>query len=92
MATKPVRCEEEFLRHARSTLIQKTRLLWGQETETRFERVFGVALHKLPDSQIVNLALAELAKKVEAAPEGKTGLDYFDEPRLAEPFQETTDG
>lgn len=86
MATKTVRCEEMYLRDARNTLIQKTRPLWGQKTETRFEHVFGVALHKVPDSLIVNLALAALVERVEKEPEGKTGLSCFDEPSMAEPW------
>ncbi len=86
--TKPVRCDAEILRTTRVELMEKTRPLWdvGADSPNQFCRIFGDGLHRVPDSKIVELALIELTRKIQQAPAGKTGLEWFDRPGMDEPW------
>ncbi len=88
---KPVKCDPVYLQMARAALIEKLRprlepvlsdLGRFQSVsgfkDPEFIRTFGPGLYRLPDSELVNLALALLTEHVAAAPEGRTGLRFFD--------------
>ena len=89
---KPVKCDPVYLQMARAALIEKLRPrlepvlsdLGGFQSVSGFKdpefiRTFGPGLDRLPDSELVNQALALLTEHVAAAPEGRTGLRYFDD-------------
>ena len=88
---KPVKCDPVFLQMARGALIEKLRPrlepimsdIGGVKSvsgfrDQEFITAFGPGLDRLPDSELVNQALVLLTEHVAAAPEGKTGLRYFD--------------
>ena len=88
MAQKPVRVDPALLINVRQILIDKLEarlapitvngFIRGFEDEA-FVKQFGPGLHKVPDSLLVDLALAELGQLISRAPEGKSGLSFFDE-------------
>ena len=88
MARKPVKVDPGLLINVRHVLIDKLEarlapikvgnVITGFRDEA-FVRLFGPGLHKVPDSLLVNLALGEMARLISSAPEGKTGLPFFDE-------------
>ena len=88
---KPVKCDPVYLQMARAALIEKLRPrlepvlsdFGGVRSVSGFKdpefiKAFGPGLDRLPDSELVNQALALLTEHVAAAPEGKTGLRFFD--------------
>ena len=88
---KPVKCDPVYLQMARAALIEKLRSRLepvlsdfdGVRSVSGFKdpefiKAFGPGLDRLPDSELVNQALALLTEHVAAAPEGKTGLRFFD--------------
>ena len=88
---KPVKCDPVYLQMARAALIEKLKPrlepvlsdLGGIRSVSGFKdpefiRAFGPGLDRLPDSELVNQALALLTEHVAAAPAGKTGLRFFD--------------
>ena len=88
---KPVKCDPAYLQMARAALIEKLRPrlepvlsdLGGIRSVSGFKdpefiKAFGPGLDRLPDSELVNQALALLTEHVAAAPAGKTGLRFFD--------------
>ena len=88
---KPVKCDPAYLQMARAALIEKLRPrlepvmsdVGGVKSvsgfrDPEFISVFGPGLAKLPDSALVNQALALLTEHVASAPTGKTGLPFFD--------------
>ena len=89
---KPVKCDPVILQMARAALIEKLRPrlepVLSDDDDMRtvrgfrdpeFIQAFGPGLEKLPDSELVNQALLQLAKHVAAAPSGETGLSFFDD-------------
>ena len=88
---KPVKCDPVYLQMARAALIEKLRHrlqpvlsdFGGVRSVSGFKdpefiKAFGPGLDRLPDSELVNQALALLTEHVAAAPAGKTGLRLFD--------------
>ena len=88
---KPVKCDPAHLQMARAALIEKLRPrlepvltdVGGVKSVSGFRdpdfiSAFGPGLAKLPDSELVNQALALLTEHVASAPAGKTGLPLFD--------------
>ena len=89
---KPVKCDPVYLQMARAALIEKLKPrlepvlsdLGGIRSVSGFKdpefiSAFGPGLDRLPDSELVNQALALLTEHVAAAPEGMTGLRFFDD-------------
>ena len=91
---KPVKCDPVILQMARAALIEKLRPrlepIFSEHDDMpavsgfkdpEFIDVFGPGLERVPDSELVNQALLQLAKHVSSAPLGETGLSFFDDRR-----------
>ena len=94
---KPVKCDPTILQMARAVLIEKLRprlepifsnpdgmLAVSGFKDPEFIELFGPSLSRVPDSELVNQTLLQLAKHVAAAPLGETGLSFFDDRKPSE--------
>ena len=85
--TMTVTVDAELLRVLRATLVRRLEArmrptlangnVSGFEAPV-FVKKFGVALENVSDKVLLTLALVEAIQKVDAAPAGTCGYDYFD--------------
>lgn len=86
--TTAVKVDAELLRTFRATLIRKLEPRMRPTLSSHggvagfedpdFVKQFGVALEKVPDRMLLTLALAYAIRRVDGAPAGTCGYDYFD--------------